>query len=110
MKDLFKDYCDIARDLLPMYADECTSDAATKALRTHLINCPSCRKYLSNIKKSKENAYKTEIPDVSPDYSDLLRKVKYRKNVKHTVVTAVIIALLIENIALYISKKLKSNA
>ncbi len=99
MKDIFKGNCDIVHDLIPMYADGCTSEQATKALRTHILNCKSCRKYLTTVKNSKQNKTSTDIPDVSPDYSEILKKVKHRKNVKHSLVSALIAALIASNIA-----------
>ncbi len=109
MKDLFDGYCDIAKDLLPLYADGCTSDTASKALRTHISNCSECRRYLTDIKKCKENNNDTSVPDSSPDYSDLLKKVKHRKKVKHSLVWSLIGALVIGNVALAVSRVISNN-
>ncbi len=100
MKDLFNGYCDIARDLLPLYADGCTSEAASKALRNHVMNCSECRNYLAGIKKCKKNVSSANVPDSAPDYSDLLKKVKHRKKVKHSIVWTLIGVLVIGNVAL----------
>ncbi len=109
MKDLFKGYCDIVRDLLPLYADGCTSERASKVLRTHMINCSECRRYLSSIKKCRKNGNTADIPDISPDYSDFLKKVKHRKKIKHSIVWTLIGILAVGNVALALSHVVSNN-
>ncbi len=37
---------DIILDLLPLYADDCCSQASRQAVQAHLAQCPSCRRAL----------------------------------------------------------------
>ncbi len=104
MKDLFDGYCDIARDMLPLYADGCTSEMSSKALRAHITNCSECKKYLKSIKNCNKNNISNSVPDSAPDYSDLLEKVKHRKKIKHSLVWSVIATLAVGNIAFAVSR------
>ncbi len=36
--------CNIIRDLLPLYVDDCCSEESKKNVEAHLENCPECRK------------------------------------------------------------------
>ncbi len=100
MKDIFDGNCEIVLDLLPLYADNCTSEAASKAIHAHLLNCDECRNHLNSIKKSKKNVFCGKIPETSPNFSEILTKVKHRKTAKHTAVSVLIVALLAGNVIL----------
>lgn len=43
--------CEIIRDLLPLYVDECCSEASTKLIETHLEGCPECGKALKCMRR-----------------------------------------------------------
>lgn len=36
--------CDVIQDLIPLYADECCSEASKNLVEAHLKACPKCRK------------------------------------------------------------------
>ena len=36
--------CNIIKDLLPLYVDECCSGESAELVREHLVKCPDCRK------------------------------------------------------------------
>ncbi|MBR3955022.1 MAG: zf-HC2 domain-containing protein [Clostridia bacterium] len=42
--------CDIIRDLLPLYAENMTSEKSNHAVKEHLAACTACRQYLHELK------------------------------------------------------------
>ena len=53
-KKLWKDWvdnmdCNVIKDLLPLYVDECCSEESTKLVAEHLENCESCRKFYNQM-------------------------------------------------------------
>ena len=44
--------CNVIRDLLPLYMDECCSEESAKLVAEHLENCDSCRKVYQLMGKS----------------------------------------------------------
>lgn len=44
--------CEIIRDLLPLYIDECCSEESKKLVALHLESCPDCRKVLESMGQS----------------------------------------------------------
>ncbi len=53
--------CNIIRDLLPLYVDECCSDESKNAVEEHINACAECREIIENMKATQE------IPEA--DYS-----------------------------------------
>lgn len=45
--------CDIIRDILPLYAEDMTSEATKELVQTHLCDCESCTKELEDLKKTR---------------------------------------------------------
>ncbi len=104
MKDSVINNCEIVRDLLPMYADGCTSEATKKTIHSHLENCEECKKYLAGIKKCKAKVFSSEIPESSPDYTDLIKKIKHRRVIRHTLFSVLVVTLVAGNIVLAITR------
>ena len=48
--------CDIARDLLPLYADGLCSEESRKAMEEHLKNCRECRELLAQVQETAKTA------------------------------------------------------
>lgn len=46
-----KTSCDIIRDLLPLYAEQMTSQASNELVEEHLGECGSCTNYLEDLRK-----------------------------------------------------------
>ncbi len=44
--------CDIIKDLLPLYIDECCSEESAKLVAAHLESCSDCRKTFENMRRS----------------------------------------------------------
>ena len=105
MKDIFKDKCEIVRDLLPLFADNSCSRSASDCIEVHLITCKACRDYLNSIKNSRkaENTQQ-DIPDSSPDFAGLLAKIRRHKIVTRSVFAAVTIGLAALNISFWLTK------
>lgn len=43
--------CNIIKDLIPMYIDECCSDESKNAVQAHLSSCPLCRELYESMRK-----------------------------------------------------------
>ena len=104
MKDFFKNKCDIVRDLLPLYADESCSKEAREYVGIHLITCKECRDYYKEIKSYHESASIDEsIPDTDKDFGEIMNRLRRRKIIRRSVVSAAIIASLAINAVLLLS-------
>ena len=44
--------CNVIKDLLPLYVDECCSEESTKLVAEHLENCGSCRKIYHQMRET----------------------------------------------------------
>lgn len=44
-------YCDLIKDLLPLYADEVCSEESRKMVAAHISECPECRTMLGKMNK-----------------------------------------------------------
>lgn len=79
--------CDVIRDLLPLYAENLTSDATRRLVEEHLDTCEACQKQLAEMKASPGP---TPEMDVVP-----LRKLnqKYQKKKFFTVAVSVLLSL-----------------
>ena len=79
-----KVYCNIIRDLLPLYADDVVSPESKAMVDAHLANCSECREILDEIRRS--------VP--VPQHSDktLFKKIRRKQQIK-SIALAVVIAL-----------------
>ncbi len=50
--------CEIIKDLIPLYADDLTSEASNRLIKNHLYSCEECVKFLHNIE--------SDLPDNVP--------------------------------------------
>lgn len=57
--------CDIIRDLLPLYAEDMTSQASKKIVEEHLGECESCMGYLEELKKPAEIPQDIEVKSLT---------------------------------------------
>ena len=103
MKDFFENNCDVAEDLLPLYADGGCSENTAKLLRKHLDVCPECRKYLKSVKRMKSKVLEDDIPDSAPDYKTLSKKIKRRRKIYTSIITSALILLTAGDIIYFIT-------
>ena len=82
--------CSVIRDLLPLYAEELTSEESKELVREHLDGCPDCRKKLEELKQPQTAA---------PDGTAALRAVK--KDIRRRRVLAVLLAALLVFLPLF---------
>ncbi len=54
--------CDVIKDLLPLYVDECCSEESEKLVAEHLATCENCRKVHSQMRQTCQTKEKTEKP------------------------------------------------
>lgn len=82
--------CGVIRDLLPLYAEELTSEESKEIVREHLDGCPDCRKKLEELQHPK-------LP--APDGAAALRAVK--KDIRRRRTIAVLLAALLVFLPLF---------
>ena len=77
--------CEIIRDLLPLYADNLTSDASNRRIEDHIKTCPQCRRL------HKEMCAPME-PEPVETQEQILERV-YRKQRRKNILSAFAIIL-----------------
>ena len=82
--------CSVIRDLLPLYAEDLTSEETKELIHVHLDGCPDCRARLETLK---------EPAAPEPDASQALRAVK--KEFRRRRVLAVLLAALLVFLPLF---------
>ena len=75
--------CGVARDLLPLYADNLTGEESSALVEAHLESCEPCRAQL--------DALRAALPKQAPQASKSLRRIKGK--LKKRLITAVSITL-----------------
>lgn len=53
--------CNIIKDLIPLYIDECCSDDSKNAVREHLSSCPLCRELYESMSDDIETVAPTPV-------------------------------------------------
>ncbi len=54
--------CNIVKDLIPLYIDECCSEESKKAVEEHIRDCDDCRQLLEDMKSSSDIMVVSEKP------------------------------------------------
>lgn len=85
--------CGIVRDLLPLYAEQITSEASDKAVEEHLKECEQCCKIYQEMKMPELQIQYDRTPAES--LHKYIKKKKRRLGVKVAVITTVIILLVV---------------
>ena len=49
--------CDIIKDLLPLYIDECCSEESANEVKKHLEKCKECDKLYKNMTSQKNESF-----------------------------------------------------
>ncbi|MBQ8236784.1 MAG: zf-HC2 domain-containing protein [Oscillospiraceae bacterium] len=83
--------CELIRDLMPLYADDQTSDVSRQYIEEHTARCPACKKLLQEMCTPME----PEPEDRTEQILEMLRRKQRRKTLLTlaSVVLAVIIAV-----------------
>ncbi len=54
--------CDIIKDLIPLYIDECCSDESKRIIEEHISNCEDCRKLVEDMKMPSDKIVEPKAP------------------------------------------------
>lgn len=68
--------CELARDLIILYAEELCSQETAEELKAHLENCPECTKRLEEYKKELEEHREQEKSNNQEDSKKMLKPMK----------------------------------
>lgn len=91
--------CEIIRDLLPLYADELTSERSNEVIHAHLDICPECRAELARMRSAISVPKEEQAQNI--DYKKALKhqlrhmKLKITGTTLAGILIAVVIALLV---------------
>lgn len=77
--------CEIIRDLLPLYADNLTSEVSSRQIEDHVRACPACRRLRDEMCAPME-------PEPAETQEQILERV-YRKQRRKTILSALAIIL-----------------
>lgn len=82
-------YCDIIRDLFPLYVDELTSEESNQLIREHLAQCTECQAYADRMQLNVSAAQATE----NADYKKALQRQKRKTTKKHLLIAGIALIL-----------------
>ncbi|MDE7254361.1 MAG: zf-HC2 domain-containing protein [Acetatifactor sp.] len=85
--------CGIVRDLLPLYAEQITSEASNKAVEEHLKECEQCSKAYQEMKMPELQIQYDKTPAES--FHKYIKKRKWRLGAIVAVITTVITTVII---------------
>ena len=54
--------CNIIKDLIPLYIDECCSDDSKNTVQAHLSSCPLCRELYESMREDIETVAPAPVP------------------------------------------------
>ncbi len=54
--------CNVVKDLIPLYIDECCSDESRKIVTEHIENCAACKKFLEKMEAPSDTVMVSEVP------------------------------------------------
>lgn len=84
--------CDVVGDLLPVYAEDLTSEASTQLVQEHLENCSQCRTLLQSIKEDRQTEMAIQV-EIAP-------LKKYRQQTLKWRLLCVLLALMLVGISI----------
>lgn len=71
--------CNIIRDLIPLYIDNCCSAESKKAVDEHIENCPECRKIYDEMNEpidhESEPEFKTKLDKINSFKASIMQSV-----------------------------------
>ena len=96
--------CNVIRDLLPLYAENLTSEESNALVDEHLCGCDECAKQLGILKKAQAIPVETDAPGLKK-----IRKAIVRRRVLAvTMAVMLVITLVLVALLLYAKAKLTS--
>ncbi len=93
-----KNQCSIVKDLLPLYAEELTSQDTGEFVREHLEGCEDCRNELEEIKKPSAITAETNIEPIKK-----IRKALTANKIRAIALTAIFVLMAAVAVFAYIS-------
>ena len=86
--------CNVVKDLIPLYIDDCCSEESAKIVKEHLNNCPNCRELYESMSKPS---------DLAPTVSTVIKLSRindWRASVLQSVLLFVSFAIITVGVAL----------
>lgn len=80
--------CNVIKDLLPLYVDECCSEESTRLVAEHLDTCESCRKIYDQMRETYQSY------EEKPNTVKLRRVSDWKASVLHSVMLFVSFAII----------------
>lgn len=88
--------CEIAKDLLTLYAEQLCSAETAKALEAHLAECPECMAQLEHYRNALGEEKNAEAEENTSEHGAALKPMKkIRKKLRHRIVLAVILGCML---------------
>ena len=72
--------CEIIRDLMPLYLDDCCSEGSRRLVREHLRQCPECRAYYRHYRSILRKTYREAMRlENGQEYVRLAKRMRMRR-------------------------------
>ncbi len=95
--------CDVVKDLVVLYKDECINESTKKQIDEHLSTCNECKKYYKNFERMDTQEEITKISEPKfyeeTDFSSVAKKLKLRTVLREIVFAASILATIFLTLA-----------
>lgn len=106
--------CEIIRDLMPLYLDDCCSEGSRKMVEEHIKECDSCRKLLDEMSKEliisteeqRQNLLGEELLETG---KEVIRSEMRRRYLKNTVWFDIPLNILVSGFGVYALHKISSE-
>lgn len=86
--------CNVIRDLIPLYIDDCCSKESANIVKEHIDRCPQCKELYENMKPSSDIAPTASVPATLSKIND------WRASVLQSVLLFVSFAIITIGVAL----------
>ncbi len=86
--------CNVIRDLIPLYIDDCCSKESANIVKEHIDRCPQCKELYENMKTSSDIAPTASVPATLSKIND------WRASVLQSVLLFVSFAIITIGVAL----------
>ncbi|MBE6034854.1 MAG: zf-HC2 domain-containing protein [Clostridiales bacterium] len=88
--------CNIVRDMLPLYAENLSSEESNRAIRQHLNQCENCQEYFKNMQNP------IDCPEIPQKEIDYMKKVKQAYKRRTYILVSVIAAVCIVSLGIFL--------
>ena len=86
--------CNVIKDLLPLYVDECCSEESTKLVAEHLTSCGNCRKFYDQMRET------CQAQEKKPNSVKLYRVTDWKASVLQSLMLFVSFAIITAGVIL----------